>query len=62
VSPSRRARWTHGRRLQLALSLLAAPELDILINSEGRFADLPKSMAELAREARHVIMHRVVYD
>jgi len=62
VSPSRRARWTHGRRLQLALSLLAAPELDVLINSEGRFADLPKSMAELAREAGHVIMHRVVYD
>lgn len=62
VSPSRRARWTHGRRLQLALSLLAAPELDVLINSEGRFADLPTSMAELAREARHVIMHRVVYD
>ena len=62
VSPARRARWTHDRRLQLALSLLAAPELDVLINSEGRFADLPMSMAELAREEGHVIMHRVVYD
>jgi threonine dehydrogenase-like Zn-dependent dehydrogenase len=62
VSPSRRARWTHGRRLGLALSLLAASELDVLVNSEGRFADLPVSMAELARGAGHVIMHRVVYD
>jgi threonine dehydrogenase-like Zn-dependent dehydrogenase len=62
VSPSRRARWTHGRRLELALSLLAAPELDVLINSEGRFADLPVSMVELARGAGDVIMHRVVYD
>jgi hypothetical protein len=62
VSPSRRARWTHGRRLKLALSLLVASELDVLINSEGRFADLPVAMAELARAAGHVIMHRVVYD
>ena len=62
VAPSRRARWTHGRRLRLALSLLAASELDVLVNSEGRFADLPASMAELARGAGDVIMHRVVYD
>jgi hypothetical protein len=62
VAPSRRVRWTHGRRLRLALSLLAASELDVLVNSEGRFADLPASMAELARGPGDVIMHRVVYD
>jgi hypothetical protein len=62
VSPSRRGRWTHARRLQLALSLLRAPELDVLVNSEGRFADLPATMARLARGASDVIMHRVVYD
>lgn len=62
VSPSRRARWTHARRLQLALSLLAAPELDVLINSEGRFSDLPTCMAELSLGAGRVIMHRVTYD
>ena len=67
ISPSRRARWTHARRLQLALALLVAPELDVLINSEGPFLDLPRvelptSMAALARSDSGVIMHRVSYD
>jgi threonine dehydrogenase-like Zn-dependent dehydrogenase len=62
VSPSRRARWTHARRLRLALSLLEAGELDVLVNSESRFCDLPAVMPGLARGAGNVIMHRVVYD
>jgi len=62
VSPSHRARWTHARRLRLALSLLQAPELDVLVNSESRFSDLPATMAQLARGGGNVIMHRVVYD
>jgi threonine dehydrogenase-like Zn-dependent dehydrogenase len=62
VSPSRRARWTHVRRLRLALSLLDSPELDALVNSESRFCDLPAAMTELARGPGNVIMHRVVYD
>jgi threonine dehydrogenase-like Zn-dependent dehydrogenase len=62
VSPSRRGRWTYARRLQLALSLLNAPELDVLINSEGAFSDLPATMSRLSRAAGDVIMHRVVYD
>ncbi len=37
--------------MQLALSLLAAPELDVLINSESRFEDLPRVMGELAARA-----------
>ena len=61
VSPSRRARWTHARRLGFALSLLQAPELDVLINSESHFSDLPAAMAELARGPTSVIMHRVNY-
>jgi len=62
VADSRRARWSHSRRLRLALSLLAAPELDTLINSESRFEDLPRVMGELARSAGDVIMHRVNYE
>lgn len=62
VSPSHRARWTHARRMRLALSLLQAPELDVLVNSESRFSDLPTAMAQLARGGGNVIMHRVVYD
>ena len=62
VADSRRARWTHARRLELALSLLAAPELDALINSEGRFEDLPQVMSRLAASPGDVIMHRVNYE
>jgi NADPH:quinone reductase-like Zn-dependent oxidoreductase len=62
IADSRRARWSHSRRLQLALSLLAAPELDALINSECRFEDLPRVMGELSRSAGDVIMHRVSYE
>ena len=62
VADSRRGRWTFGRRMELALSLLAAPELDALINSEGRFEDLPRAMGELSRTPGDVIMHRVKYD
>jgi threonine dehydrogenase-like Zn-dependent dehydrogenase len=62
VADSRRARWNHSRRLQLALSLLAAPELDVLINSESQFDDLPRVMNELSRSAGDVIMHRINYS
>ena len=48
--------------MQMALSLLAAPELDVLINSESRFEDLPRVMGELSRSAGDVIMHRVNYE
>jgi hypothetical protein len=62
VADSRRARWDHARRMRTALSLLAATELDVLINSESRFEDLPRMMAELSRSAGDVIMHRVSYE
>lgn len=62
VAAAQRSRWSHARRLQLALRLLAHPELDLLINSESRFSELPQVMAELAENPRDVILHRVVYD
>ena len=61
IAAPRRARWDHGRRMRLALSLLRAVELDELINSEGRFESLPDTMAQLARGPGEVIMHRVIY-
>ncbi len=61
VAGSHRSRWTFARRMQVALSLLAAPELDALINSESRFEDLPRVMNELSRTPGDVIMHRVNY-
>ncbi len=61
IAASRRSRWNHDRRMRLALSLLKAPALDELINSEGPFESLPKTMAQLARGSGEVIMHRVIY-
>jgi len=61
VSPARRARWSLRRRLELALSLLAAPALDVLINSEGSFEQLPQTLERLSRTPGDVIMHRVNY-
>ncbi|HEY1900535.1 MAG TPA: zinc-binding alcohol dehydrogenase [Steroidobacteraceae bacterium] len=61
IGPARRARWSLRRRLELALSLLADPALDVLINSEGRFEDLPQTLERISRAPGDVIMHRVNY-
>lgn len=57
-----RARWSHRRRMELALSLLDAPELDQLITGESPFNDLPTLMKQLATAPGDVLMHRVRYD
>ena len=46
VSPTRRPRWTHGRRIAKALELLADARFDSLVTDEVAFEDLP---AELPR-------------
>ena len=62
VAQSRRTRFSLRRRMELALSLLADPALDVLINSEGRFEELPQTMERISRIPGDVIMHRVRYD
>jgi NADPH:quinone reductase-like Zn-dependent oxidoreductase len=44
VATDRRARWDHRRRLALALALCADPRLDILLQPETPFADLPAAL------------------
>ena len=61
VGATRAARWSLRRRMELALSLLTDPRLDVLINSEGEFSQLPRQMAQLAAAPGDVIMHRVTY-
>ncbi len=58
---SQQARWNHGRRMQTALRLLAAPELDALINSDCRFEELPAHMARVLARDTDVLCHRVLY-
>ena len=48
VSPNARRRFTHRARLELALSLLADPRLDCLVDGETSFDALPTTMARLA--------------
>jgi threonine dehydrogenase-like Zn-dependent dehydrogenase len=47
VSPGRRPRWTHRRRLAKALELLRDPRLDALLSKPVPFTELPARMSEL---------------
>ena len=44
VSPSRRVRWPHARRLAKALDLLRDDRFDALLTGEVAFADLPGAL------------------
>ncbi len=62
IGGARRARWSLRRRMELALCLLTDPALDLLINSESRFEELPQTLERLSRAPGDVIMHRVRYS
>lgn len=47
VSPSRRPRWTHARRLDKALDLLRDPRFDLLLGEDTAFVDLPRELPRL---------------
>ncbi|MDR6538068.1 zinc-binding alcohol dehydrogenase [Variovorax soli] len=61
VSPSQRARWSHGRRLALALALLRDPALDALLTDAAPFDTLPAVLARLAAGAPQTLCHRIDY-
>lgn len=61
VAPARRARWTHRRRLDLALGLLDEPVLDRLVTGESPFEALPDTMATLTYAPGDTLCHRIVY-
>jgi NADPH:quinone reductase-like Zn-dependent oxidoreductase len=64
IAPAQRARWSHRRRLELALKLLADPRLDALISGETPFDELPGLMARLAAgdtSLRDALCERITY-
>ena len=61
VAASQRTRWTHARRMAVALQLLSDARLDVLITGESAFDDLPETMARLAAAPPDVICHRIQY-
>jgi threonine dehydrogenase-like Zn-dependent dehydrogenase len=58
---AQRARWSHTRRLELALELLRHSELDALVTGESEFDALPQVMARLAVNADETLCHRIRY-
>ena len=61
VAPAQRARWDTGRRMKLALAMLADPALDVLITGESEFDALPEVMAQLATAPGDTLCHRIRY-
>jgi len=61
IAPSQRPRWDTRRRMQLVLTLLRDPHLDVLISGESEFEALPDVMATLARTPGDTLCHRIRY-
>jgi NADPH:quinone reductase-like Zn-dependent oxidoreductase len=61
VSPSRRPRWSHRRRLEKALALLDDARLDTLIDHEVAFEDLPARLPGLLSAERDALGVAVRY-
>ncbi len=62
VPAARRERWSHRRRLALALSLLRDPVFDQLLSGESDFAGLPELMPFLAASPAGVLCHTLRYE
>lgn len=61
VATAQRPRWSFGRRLALALSLLQDARLDALITGESEFSELPLLMPRLASGSVAAVCHRIRY-
>jgi threonine dehydrogenase-like Zn-dependent dehydrogenase len=61
LPPPRVPRWSHARRLKLALELLREPRLDVLITGESSFEELPDVLARLSRDPGGALCHRIRY-
>ena len=61
LPPGRAPRWTHGRRMALALDLLHAEVLDVLVTGESPLDELPEVMARLAGGGEGTLLHRIRY-
>ena len=61
LPPERSPRWTHARRLDLALELLEDPALDVLVSGESPFEALPGVMARLSEPSAGALCHRIRY-
>jgi NADPH:quinone reductase-like Zn-dependent oxidoreductase len=61
LSPHARARFTHKKRLELALDLCRDTALDALFGADLRFEALPAALASIFRPGSGVLCQRVRY-
>ena len=61
VAAAQRSRWSHRRRMALALSLLTESALDALVTNSAPFDELPAILARLAAGAPDTLCHRIDY-
>lgn len=61
VAPSRRPRWSHGRRLAKALDLLRDERYDALITQEVAFEELPEALPNLLADGADGLATAVRY-
>ncbi len=62
LPPERLNRWTRSSRLMLALELLHDKRLDVLINQQSAFEELPSVMPKLSLGPSETLCHLVHYD
>lgn len=61
LPPARAPRWSHHRRIAMALDLLCDPKLDALISAETAFSDLPDSYGAILSNP-DTLCHRIRYE
>jgi len=61
VAPSRRAEFTHARRLAAAIDLLAEPALDALLSTPVAFHELPQQLPRLLAPEADVLCPLIDY-
>jgi len=61
VAASHRPRWSHARRMEAALGLLADPALDALIAPAVDFHDLPAALPKILAEPHGALCQLVRY-
>ena len=62
VAPSHRRDWTHRRRLEKALELLADDRLDVLLEPSIQFEDLPVRLPHVLGPASGILCQAIDYS
>ena len=62
VAPSHRRDWTHRRRLEKALELLADDRLDVLLEPPIPFEDLPARLPHVLGPASGILCQTIDYS